>query len=216
MVSPTFVRWSLLIALLLAVVLVPFALIGEPIEAWTDSFLRTAADHPLSTALVLGGLLISDILLPIPSSIVSTSAGYLLGFIGGTITSFLGMTLGSVCGYWLGSSPGHALTRRLVGKEELERMRRLHERFGDRAIVLARPIPVLAEISTFFAGIAGMPFRRFLLLAALSNLGVSLAYAAVGAYSATVDSFLVAFAGAILLPAIGLIAARLIAGRSRR
>ena len=57
-----------------------------------------------------------------------------------------------------------------------------------------------------------MPLRQFTLLVALSNLGLSLAYAAVGAYSVGRESFVLAFAGALLLPAIALGIAR-ISGR---
>jgi len=40
-----------------------------------------------------------------------------------------------------------------------------------------------------------------MLLTALSNLGISAVYAAVGAFSSNVNSFLLAFFGAILAPA---------------
>jgi hypothetical protein len=53
-----------------------------------------------------------------------------------------------------------------------------------------------------------MPWPSFLALAALSNLGISAAYAAVGAWSARVSSFLLAFAGAVLLPLAALLLAR--------
>jgi uncharacterized membrane protein YdjX (TVP38/TMEM64 family) len=201
-------RWSILLAILLAIVLVPFALFGDPLEAWTNRFLLSAGEHPLWTATVLALLLLSDILLPVPSSIVSTAAGYVLGMVAGTATSLIGMTAGSLLGYWLGSHPGVSFARRVVGERELERTRTLYERFGAWLIVIARPVPVLAEVSAFVAGIAGMRIGRFVLFSLLSNLGISLAYAAVGAYAASVDSFLLAFAGAILLPAIGMLVAR--------
>lgn len=201
-------RWSLLFAILLAIVLVPFALFGDPLEAWTTQFLVSAGEHPLWTATVLAALLLSDILLPVPSSIVSTAAGYVLGMVGGTLTSLIGMTAGSLLGYWLGSRPGIPFARRIVGENDLERAGRLYERFGAWLIVIARPIPVLAEISAFAAGVGRMKLGRFILFSLLSNLGISLGYAAVGAYAATTDSFLLAFAGAILLPGIGMLVAR--------
>jgi hypothetical protein len=49
-----------------------------------------------------------------------------------------------------------------------------------------------------------MPFGRFLVLSALSNFGLAATYSAVGAYSVNAGSFLLAFAGAIGVPAIGM------------
>jgi len=53
------------------------------------------------------------------------------------------------------------------------------------------------------------PFRRFLVMTTASNLGIALGYAAIGAYSMRLESFLVAFAGAITLPGLAWIAGRI-------
>ncbi|MEZ5395647.1 MAG: hypothetical protein R2724_22920 [Bryobacterales bacterium] len=50
-----------------------------------------------------------------------------------------------------------------------------------------------------------MPLGRFVLLTALSNLAIALVYAAVGAYALEANSFLLAFAGAIVLPGIAML-----------
>jgi membrane protein DedA with SNARE-associated domain len=82
-------------------------------------------------------------------------------------------------------------------------------RYGDYTIVLCRPVPVLAEASVIFAGLAGAPFDRFVLLSLLSNLGIAVGYAAFGAFSMRIDSFLAAFLGALILPGIAILIARL-------
>ena len=74
---------------------------------------------------------------------------------------------------------------------------------------------VLAEASVVFAGIVRTPFVRFAALTAISNLGIALGYAAFGAFSMRLDSFLVAFLGALLLPGIALGISRLTFGRMR-
>jgi len=94
-------RWLLLCIAILAVILIPFFLFGDRIETWTDSFLRAASDQSVLVAIVLGLLLASDILLPVPSSMVSTAAGFFLGFMGGMITSLIGMTVSCIAGFWL-------------------------------------------------------------------------------------------------------------------
>ena len=65
----------------------------------------------------------------------------------------------------------------------------------------ARPIPVLAEASVLGAGLSRLPFRRFALLTTLANLGIAAVYSAAGAFAAGTGSLLLAFAGALLLPA---------------
>lgn len=185
--------------LLLALILVPFFLWEEPILAWATAF--TA--RPGSAAVVAGTLaavLAADIVLPVPSSLVSTAAGALLGFLPGALTSWLGMTVGSLVGYWLGQR-----SERWLAGEDCARLERARERFGDWIVILFRAVPVLAEASAVFAGASQMAPGRFLLLAALANLGISLVYAAAGAFAASRESFLAAFAGAILLPGLAVI-----------
>jgi uncharacterized membrane protein YdjX (TVP38/TMEM64 family) len=155
------------------------------------------------------GLLASDIFLPIPSSIVSTAAGVLLGFWRGTAAIWAGMMAACLLGYATGMRAS-GMARRFVGPDGLARVEALAEKYGDWTIALCRPIPVLAEASVIFAGLVQTPFRRFAALTAASNLGVAIGYAAVGAFSMTMDSFLFAFLGSLLLPAIAMAIARLI------
>ncbi len=203
------IKWVLLVVVLLAIVLVPFFLAGSAIESWTKAFIDKAGEHPWLCAMVLGGLLASDILLPIPSSIVSTACGLLLGVTLGTAVSLLGMTISCILGYWLGRGCGRALAVRLVSAEDLDRFQSVHARFEDWAVVMSRPVPVLAEVSVLFAGLSRMPAARFFLLSTLANLGVSLGYALVGAYASSTNAFFVAFAGAMLLPGLAMGLARI-------
>lgn len=151
--------------------------------------------------------LAADIVLPVPSSLLSTAAGALLGFAGGTLTSWLGMTAGCLIGFLLSRRvPGE----KMLGPAEMQRVRNAQQRYGDWMLMLFRAVPVLAEASVFFAGLTLMPLRRFLLITATSNLGISLAYAGTGAFFAGRESFLMAFAGAIAIPAVAMLGARLL------
>ena len=169
---------------------------------------RTASRHSVWVAVALGSLLASDILTPVPSSLVSTATGFLLGFAKGAFTSAVGMTISCVLGFWLGARCGRSVACRLVGDGELKRLEKMSERFGGWVIVAARPVPVLAEASAIFAGMSGMSAYRFLLLSTLSNVGISAVYAAVGTFSATVNSFLFAFAGAVIVPLAAMLVMR--------
>jgi uncharacterized membrane protein YdjX (TVP38/TMEM64 family) len=203
---PPWIRWLLTGLLLLLVILVPFFLYEQEIGRSTEAFLASPGSRPLAAA-VLGGLLASDIVLPVPSSLVSTASGYMLGFWAGTFVSWAGMTVGCCGGYWLGSRLGRGVTRKLAGDEEMQSVQRAERRYGDWVVVVFRAVPVLAEASVLLAGIAAMPWRRFLMLTSLSNLGIAVIYAFVGAYAVETQSFLLAFAGAVIVPAAAILLA---------
>ena len=205
-------RWALLWTALIALVLVPFFLFEDEFNALAGR-IATGEVSSSVAALAIGALLALDVFLPVPSSIVSTAAGVLLGLWPGASVVWAGMTAGSLVGYFVGvrSAP---LARRLVGAAGLARAAGLADRYGTWAVVLCRPVPVLAEATVVFAGLVRAPLRRFLWLTAGSNLGIAVGYAAIGAFSMRLDSFLIAFVGAVAVPGVALIAARWLQKRS--
>lgn len=204
-------RWAALWFLLLALVLVPFLLFEKQFEQLA-TWLAQGNASGWATAGAIGGLLALDLFLPVPSSIVSTGAGVLLGFWRGAAVVWMGMTAGCLVGYAFGARAAGA-ARRLVGDASLARAASVMDRHGPWALVLCRPIPVLAEASVVFAGLVRTPRAPFLALTAGSNLGIALAYAAVGAYSMEAQSFLLTFLGALALPGLALVAGKLWLGR---
>ena len=200
-------KWTLLGALLLAAILVPFLLFEEDLATLTERTLATEA-----SPWVVAGLLASDILLPIPSSFVATASGYLLGFWWGCAATWAGLMLGTVVGYLLGLRYGRAAALRFAGEAELERVSKASEKYGDWTIIVLRAVPILAEASVVFAGLTAMPARRFVLLTALANLGIAASYGAVGAFAVEANSFMLAFAGSIALPGAVMLVARLAGG----
>lgn len=198
------IQWFLLAVAILAFILVPFFLFGTEIEEWTKEFLVVSKNRPAPVAAVLGGLLASDIALPVPSSIVSTACGLFFGFNIGTLVSLLGMTVSCLIGFSLAIFAGRPLVLRLMGELEMHRLEELSKRFGNWIIVICRPVPVLAEASVLFVGLGHMSALRFIILSTLSNLGVSAVYAAIGAYSANMNSFFLAVAGSVLVPGVAM------------
>ena len=199
-------RWALLWIILIALVLTPFFLFEAEFNALAERIARGEASSGLA-AVIIGALLALDVFLPVPSSIVSTAAGVLLGMWRGAAVVWIGMMAGCLIGYFVGvkSSP---LARRLVGPDGLARAATVADRHGVWAVVLCRPIPVLAEATVVFAGLVRAPLGRFVWLTALSNLGIAAGYAAIGAFSMRLDSFLLAFIGAIAVPGLALVIAR--------
>lgn len=196
---PRLLPWIAISGAIILLILVTFVLFEDRLDAWSASILTERTSKSVVAAGVVG-LLGSDIVLPIPSSVVSTAAGGLLGFWTGMLTSFAGMTLACLSGYWLGRYGGRPAVRRFVGDREIEAARARFARAGDWMLIAARPVPVLAEASIVLAGILGRPFARVFLLCSVSNLAISAAYSAVGAFAWRAHSFLLAFVASLLLP----------------
>jgi membrane-associated protein len=83
--------------------------------------------------------------------------------------------IGDNTGYFLGRSAGpHVFSRprsRLFNPDHIQRAKEFYERYGGRAIVYARFIPVIRTCMPFMAGVAGMPYPRFLMFSIFSGAG---------------------------------------------
>ncbi len=203
-------RWAVIWVVLIGLVLVPFFLFESEFNAFSARMTQGDAATWLASTSIFG-LLALDVVLPVPSSIVSTAAGVLLGFWRGAAVVWAGMMVACVIGYWLGARFS-GFARRFVGEDGIARADRLGQRYGDWTIIICRPVPVLAEASVIFAGLVRAPFPRFLALTSLSNLGIAIGYAAFGAFSMSMNSFLVAFLGALIIPGVVMGIARVTIG----
>jgi len=81
----------LLAGLLSLLIILPFLLWGEAAETWVDQVLSDGSSLWMLGAVIFL-LLASDIVFPIPSSVVATASGAFLGIGLGTIVSAGGMT----------------------------------------------------------------------------------------------------------------------------
>jgi membrane protein DedA with SNARE-associated domain len=205
-------KWIVTALALFALVGMPFILFeGEILELSVRLFEPGGLAAPVA-ALAIFALFAGDVVLPVPSSLVSIAAVALFGWAGGLLI-WAGMSAGCALGYWLGGRAARPLARRYLGRSELERARRVANGIGPATIVLTRAVPVLAEAATVGAGLAAMPLGRFAAAAGLANAGIALVYVAAG----TGGSFLLLFAAAAALPAAGWVMLRIVrfAGETR-
>ena len=74
--------------------------------------------------------------------------------------------LGNTLGYWFGEKVGVALftsDARFFKKKHLDRTHEFYEKYGQRAIVLARFVPVIRTLAPIVAGAARMNYGSFML-----------------------------------------------------
>ncbi len=201
-------RLLLLLAIAaVAVPLVPFLLVGARLDHAVATWLDPPPP-PATLAALEVGVLAADILLPVPSSVVATLGGSVLGVAAGTACAWLGMTLGAAAGWAVGRLAGG---RALAGIAAADRaaLDRQERRLGPTFIVLTRPLPLVAEAAAILCGAAGVPGRNFLAWAAAGNLAVAFAWSLAGSLGTRADAVQWVLAGALVLPlALALLAAR--------
>jgi membrane-associated protein len=72
---------------------------------------------------------------------------------------------GNVCGYWIGAKVGPALfskpDSKLFKREYVDKTHEFFDKYGPRAIVLARFVPIVRTFITAVAGVGRMDARKF-------------------------------------------------------
>ena len=139
-----FLKPVLVVALVVAIPVVPFLFLGEQFEERVSTWVREEVQDEHRIAIVIG-VLTTDIFLPVPSSAVSTWAGGVLGFGPGLIASWIGMTVGSVIGFGLARLFGARFASFFAQDADLEALRGTTQQYGPLTLLVTRPLPILAE-----------------------------------------------------------------------
>lgn len=168
-------------------------LLSDP-SAWLKS--------PGTLPAVIGVLLlVADIWLPVPSSIIMTANGTLFGVVLGTMLSIIGSLGASIVGFGIGRAGSNTL-RRLVTAPEYETSELLLRRWGMAAILVTRPVPILAETFAILAGASSMGWTRFTIATIAGITPAAFLYALAGARASDVRVGLLIFPVVLLLAGI--------------
>ncbi len=171
-----------LVVVLLAAVIVPFLIWGEAFEAvfslegareWMEGF--------GAWAWVAGvALLVGDIVLPVPGTVVMSALGWMYGWFWGGLAAAGGSVLAGMTAYaacrWL----GRPAARWIAGEDGLERARQLFAKNGGWLVAVSRWLPVLPEAVACLAGLARMRWRTFWLALVCGSVPLGFAFAAIG------------------------------------
>jgi uncharacterized membrane protein YdjX (TVP38/TMEM64 family) len=173
-------RYWAVVGVVLASFLAGFALV----EALQLSVLSDPSDAlrpggAAAAALALA-LLVLDAVLPVPSSIVMIALGALYGPLLGMLLSLLGRLGMTLVGFAAGRRGGPLLAR-LVPPDGRARADAVLARWGALAIVLSRPVPLLAETVTVLAGASSIGWGRAMLASLVGSAPEAAVYALAGA-----------------------------------
>ena len=172
-----------LFVILTVVVIIPFVVWGGRFEAWFTGEAAVAWLRGLGAWGWLGGvgLLVADVVLPVPGTAVMSALGFLYGvWIGGAI---------SAAGSFLSGSMAYGLTRwinprwaaTLAGAAEIKKYEAVFARSGIWIVAVSRWLPVLPEVVACLAGLSRMRARLFFPALACGSLPLGFAFAAIGA-----------------------------------
>ncbi len=110
---------------------------------------------------------------PVPSELVMPFAGFLIAtgefsLAGVALASILGSIAGSLLSYYAGAVGGRPLVTRwgkylLLDEGHLAQTERFFSRYGEKAIFIARLIPVVRHLISIPAGIGKMKISKFIL-----------------------------------------------------
>lgn len=86
---------------------------------------------------------------------------------------FVAAVVGNATGYWIGYKAGPPLfskpDSRLFKQEYVEHTHRFFNKYGARAIIMARFVPIVRTFITATAGIGRMDFRKFIVFSAIGG-----------------------------------------------
>lgn len=159
------------------------------------------------------GLLVADVALPVPSSLVMVAHGAVFGVLVGAALSLAGSVAATLVGFAIGRRGGRVLDG-LVSTEERRRADALLQRWGVLALLVTRPVPILAETVAILAGASGLPWGRTALAAVAGSLPAALLYGLAGAVAASFGDATLVFGVVLALGAVAwLVGVTTVAGR---
>ncbi len=162
---------------LLLMMLLPFLLWADQIARFAPLWLQSQQTLWL-LALVGIALLVADVALPVPSSVVAIALCWTLGPLWGGISVAIGCLLAFVAGYGIGRLVPEPRLRQWVGAQLWDAARHRARRRAMWWIVIARPLPLLAELTAVLAGILRVPLLSALANAAAASAVVGVLYGA--------------------------------------
>lgn len=175
-------RFVLLFVVLVTMVLVPFFIWGDTLMNFFSNersitWLKGFGQWAWLLAILL---LVADLFLPIPATIIMAALGYLYGPVVGGLLSVIGSFISGALGYWLCRLLGEKAAIKILGTKEYERGKNMSTKVGGWVVALSRWLPVFPEVVACMAGLVRMPARNFYWALACGSLPLGFTYALVG------------------------------------
>jgi len=173
--------WLLMLGLAVFFLL-GWLLFGQALEeAWDVERLAGRFEEAKSWAWLAGiGLLLADLLLPIPGTIVMSALGAVYGFWLGGLVAAVGSMLAGIFGYGVGRFFDERTAKKWLGEKDFEKGHKLFSKSGPWVVAISRALPILPEVLACMAGLVRMRFGSFLLALACGSVPMGFLFAWIG------------------------------------
>jgi len=148
-------------------------LAGDEAVAW----LRTWGQWAWLVAI---GLMLADVVLPIPATAVLATLGIIYGPIVGGLIGAAGSFLAGAAAYLACRALGPRAARYVLGGAGFDRSREFFLRTGGWTVALSRWMIILPEIISCLAGLTRMPARLYFTALACGAVPMAFTYAWIG------------------------------------
>ncbi|MEZ5184868.1 MAG: VTT domain-containing protein [Candidatus Nanopelagicales bacterium] len=139
----------------------PLALIGVIFIIFAECGLLVGFFLPGDSLLFITGLFIAQGFIDTPIGVAATLLA-------------LAAVIGNATGYWIGYKAGPKLfsrpDSRFFRKEYVDKTHQFFERYGARAVVLARFVPIVRTFITAMAGVGRMNFRTYIVYSTIGGI----------------------------------------------
>ena len=195
-------KWISFITVIITTLILPIIFFETSLAKYGDIALKWAGENSLYVSLVVISALTLDVFLPVPNGLTNTLAGASLGWARASLVVWLGRNAGAILGYFVGRFAGRPIAKKTVGDKDLAQAEESAKNIDTLGLILARPVPAFAELSTLAAGMIKMPFKKFFYVVVITNIGVAIIFSGLGAAALSNESSTIAFFGVAILPAI--------------
>jgi membrane-associated protein len=161
----------------------PWALLGVALILFAECGLLIGFFLPGDSLLFITGLAATTGLIETPLWLVCVVL---------VVAAFAGNVVGYGIGYQAGPAIFDKPNSKLFKRENVERTQKFFDKYGNRAIVLGRFVPIVRTFITVMAGVGRMDAKRFFTFSALGAIlwaaGVTLLGAALGQFEFVKDN----------------------------
>jgi len=138
----------------------------------------------LKIFIVVAVLLASDVFLSVPTILIVTYSGNILGFEQGLLASTLGMLISGTIAYMLCRWSGTKMLKLLIkDKKQIDEVNSIFHRLGYGMLIIARALPMLPEATCCLSGMMKFNFLKFLLYYLLGTLPYAIVLTYLGSIS---------------------------------
>ena len=153
-------KWITFAIIFFTTILIPAFLLESSFTKLGEVALSWSQDNSFYISLVVIIALTLDVFLPVPNGLTNTLAGVALGWSLASLIVWIGLTLGAIFGYLVGRIAARPLAIKMVGELDFSNAEKAAERIDIEGLILARPVPAFAELSTLAAGLTKMPLKN--------------------------------------------------------